>query len=198
REAVVLLDQARDGGSALIAYLVRRGEMEAPAAAELRAHLKRRLPDYMTPSAFVTLAELPLTANGKLDRRALAAAEPASSAASVYHAPRSAVEKEVAGVLSEALGSGGVGVGGNVFELGGHSLLATQVVSRLRKVFGVELPLRRMFESPTVEGLARAIEAEMRLGARARPPIRRVPREGELPLSFAQQRLWFLDQLEPN
>src|SRR5262249_32702832 len=157
-ECVVLVKECPDGERSLIAYLVTRQPGVALAPAELRAHLKRQLPDYMIPSAFVSLVELPLLANGKLDRRALAAAGPESVSSAIYLAPRSALEEAVAGILCEVLRLERIGGEENFFELGGHSLLATQVVSRLRKVFGAELPLRRMFESPTVEGLALAIE----------------------------------------
>jgi acyl carrier protein len=159
-----------------------------------------RLPGYMVPGTLVQLAELPLTPNGKVDRKALAQREDVgqrSNGQSVL--PRTAVEELLASIWAGVLRVGSVGVEENFFELGGHSLLATQVMSRVREVFGVEVPLRSLFEQPTVAALAAKIEAALR-GERGvvAPPLVRVSRERELPLSFAQQRLWFLDQLEPG
>ncbi|MDT5270380.1 MAG: hypothetical protein QOH49_2566, partial [Acidobacteriota bacterium] len=198
RECAVLVKEEQ-GDKRLFAYLV------APQGADtaaLRSHLKSELPDYMIPSGFVVLPELPLTPNGKLDRRALVEATPAGPAAasSAYVAPRTAVEEVVAGVWGEVLRVGRVGTRDDFFELGGHSLLATRVASRLRDVFGVALPLRRLFEQPTVEALSRTIEDGLREDTQTAvaPPITRAHRDGGLPLSFAQQRLWFLEQLEPG
>ncbi|HKH45555.1 MAG TPA: amino acid adenylation domain-containing protein, partial [Thermoanaerobaculia bacterium] len=195
RQAVVLLRDQR-----LVAYL---GAAEEVAAAELRARLGARLPSYMVPSAFVLLPELPLTPTGKLDRRALAKIEPAGAelAAGEVQAPRTPAEEIVAAAWSEVLGIERVGVHDNFFESGGHSLLATQVVSRLREAFGVEVPLRALFEAPTVAGLAQAVEELSRQGEGiAAPPLRRVPRglENPLPLSYAQEWMWLLDQLDPT
>ncbi len=181
----------------LVAYVVAEGEAPA-AAAELRAHLRASLPEYMVPAAFVALEELPLTPNGKVDRRALPVPE-LSSGEGAYEAPRSVTEELLAEIWAEVLRADRVGVGESFFELGGHSLLATRVVSRVREAFGVELPLRALFEAPTVAGLAERIDGLLRDGAgQAMPPLVPVSREGALPLSFAQQRLWFLDQLEPG
>jgi amino acid adenylation domain-containing protein len=185
----------------LTAWLVPCEGSALPAAAELRAFLRERLPDYMVPAAFVTIAELPLTPNGKVDRRALPAPGPRSAGES-YLAPRTPAEEVVAGIWAELLGLERVGAADHFFALGGHSLLATRVVSRLRGAFEVELPLRDLFEAPTVGDLAARVEAaqrSLRSGTVAPvPPLVPVPREGPLPLSFAQQRLWFLDQLEPG
>src|SRR5205823_7508430 len=138
-------------------------------------------------------------ANGKIDRKALPAPERASTEPGEAEAPRSVVEEIVAGVWAELLGVPRVGTRDNFFDLGGHSLLATRAVSRLRDVFRVDLPVRTLFEAPIVAELAGRIEAIQ--GDRQRvceEPIRPVPREGTLPLSFAQQRLWFLDQWQPG
>jgi ubiquinone/menaquinone biosynthesis C-methylase UbiE/acyl carrier protein len=162
---------------------------------ELRSYLKDRLPDYMTPGAFVALRKLPLTPNGKLDRKALPEPETVLSA-SRREGPRTPTEEVVAGVWEQVLRLEGVGVNEDFFALGGHSLLATQVVSRLRDLLQVEIPLRALFEQPTVRGLAEVAQRE-RPQALA-PPIMAVSREQELPLSFAQQRLWFIHQLEPE
>ncbi len=169
---------------------------------ELRSHLREQLPDYMMPSSIVLLDELPLTRHGKVDRSALPAPESLAgqfSEQSVEALPRTPYEELVAGVWEDVLGVGSIGREDNFFELGGHSLLATQILSRIRDVFQVNIPLRALFEQPTVEtfaaGVERALEAESQL---APAPLLPAPRDGELPLSFAQQRLWFLDQLEPG
>jgi amino acid adenylation domain-containing protein len=196
RQAVVVARPDGTGEQRLVGYVV-------PAVAcqpsELREHLATRLPSYMIPSAFVTLPELPLTAHGKVDRAHLPAPEaPAEEAEGA--APRTPAEEVVAGIWCEVLGLPRVSRSANFFELGGHSLLATQVVSRLRAATGAELAVRELFQSPTVAALAAALEASLSAGASAAaaPPIRPVPREGSLPLSFAQERLWFLDRLAPG
>ncbi|MCG3209093.1 MAG: D-alanine--poly(phosphoribitol) ligase subunit 1 [Anaerolineae bacterium] len=166
---------------------------------QLRAHLHRRLPNYMVPAAFVVLDHLPLTPNGKVNRRALPAPDPSRPELSGdYVAPRTATEEIVAGIWAKLLGLERIGIHDNFFELGGHSLLATQVNSQLRTVFQVDLPLRRLFESPTVVQLAAAIDSAAASPADSQPPIASAPRREPLPLSFAQQRLWLLDQLEPQ
>jgi amino acid adenylation domain-containing protein len=164
----------------------------------LRAQLSEKLPQYMVPAVIVELDELPLTANGKLDRRALPEPE-LSGREQEYAGPRTPVEELLAGIFAEVLKLEHVGRDENFFELGGHSLLATQVVSRVQLAFAVELPLRSLFEAPTVAGLAALIEQLRRAGnAVTVPPLQAVNRSGKLPLSFAQQRLWFIDQLEPE
>ena len=198
-QCVVLARRDRPGDARLVAYVVPAAG-ESPNAAALRDFVKSALPDYMLPSAFVFLAVLPLTPNGKLDRGALPAPEEAGPGRDGWVAPSGPVEGILAGIWAEVLGRERVGARDDFFELGGHSLLATQVVSRVRGVFQVELPLHRLFDEPTVEGLARAVGEELRRqgAAPAAPPIEPSPREGDPPLSFAQQRLWFLDQLEPG
>jgi amino acid adenylation domain-containing protein len=187
---------AASGDGRLIGYVVP-GE-ERPERAELRGFLLCSLPEHLVPAVFVFLEALPLTPSGKLDRAALPA--PGEAAGEPPAVPaRTLVEELVAGIWSEVLGRESIGAHDNVFELGAHSLLATQVVSRLRESFRVDLPLRSLFDEPTVAGLARRIEEAMRPGpASALPPIERVPRTGPLPLSFAQQRLWIMDQLDPG
>ena len=197
RDAVVAVREDAPGDKRLVAYFV--ADADAPvSAAELRQHLKAELPEYMIPSAFVELQAIPLTPNGKVDRRALPAPEGAV-AGDVYVAPRTAAEEIVAGIWSEVLGERHVGVHDNFFDLGGHSLLAMQVISRVRDAFAVELPLRNFFEAPTPAEVAANIEAEMR-NARGRNtlPLTPAPRGGALPLSFAQQRLWLLNQMDPD
>jgi amino acid adenylation domain-containing protein/non-ribosomal peptide synthase protein (TIGR01720 family) len=166
-------------------------------AASLRSHLESRLPGFMCPSTVMVLDEFPLTRSGKVDRKALAttaAERPHLESALV--APRNPIESDLARIWSELLHIDPVGVHDDFFALGGHSLLATQLASRVRETFEVELPLRELFEVRTIEGLAQRIRRTRR--ARQRPPIEPVARDRNLPLSFAQQRLWFLDQLVPG
>jgi amino acid adenylation domain-containing protein len=196
REAAVLLREGR-----LVAYLSPVLSEMNPEAEELRAFLLARLPDYMVPAALVTLDALPLSANGKVDRQALAALPPPTAATAAAEGPRTPVEAALAAIWAELLGLDGVGVHDNFFELGGHSLLATRVVARVRSVLGVDLPLVRLFEAPTVSGLAALVEAAARQAVPL-PPIARTPRapgtqEG-LPPSLAQQRLWLLDRVDPG
>jgi amino acid adenylation domain-containing protein len=187
REAVVVAREDGPGGRRLVAYVVG----EDGAADSLRAHLRAALPEYMVPAAFVALPALPLTSSGKTDRRALPA--PAADVErGAADAPRTVTEELLAGIWAELLG-GEPGAHDDFFALGGHSLLAAQVVSRVRAVLGVELPLRALFEAPTVAGLAARIDGAAREPA---PPVEPAPRDGPLPLSFAQERLWFLAQLE--
>ncbi|MEU7876481.1 amino acid adenylation domain-containing protein, partial [Dactylosporangium sp. NPDC049140] len=188
--AVVVADEQR-----LIGYLVADGGM--PSVAELRAFLAGRLPEHMVPAVFVELTAIPLTANGKLDRGALPAPDQSRpELEGAFVAPRSPAEELLAGIWAQILGVERVGVHDNFFELGGHSLLATQVVSRVRAVFDVELPVAALFDTPTIAGLTLAVDAASAGGVTA-PPIVPVGRDEPLPLSFAQQRLWFLAQLDP-
>ncbi|MFC4047952.1 condensation domain-containing protein, partial [Dactylosporangium siamense] len=180
--AVVVAD-----GDRLVAYVV--GE-----SAGLREFLGARLPEYMVPAVFVELTALPLNRNGKVDRAALPAVT-ASRPTAAFVAPRGATQEVLAGVWAELLEMGQVGAADNFFALGGHSLLATRVVSRIRSLFGVEVPVAAVFDAPTVAGLAGVVEAAS--GAVA-PPVVPVERGERLPLSFAQQRLWFLHQLDPD
>jgi len=201
REAAVLVRQDAPGDPRLVAYVVG-ADGQAPPVGDLRDRLKAELPPYMVPSAIVALDALPLTANGKVDRRALPAPEgdrPVSEDS--YVAPRTPTEAAVAATWAEVLALGRVGVHDDFFDLGGHSLLALQVVARLRDAFaeGAGITLRDLFDAPTVAGLATRVDAA-RAGGRSRraPAIRPVPRDGALPTSFAQRSLWFLDQLEPG
>ncbi len=203
REAVLLAREDAPGNKRLVAYIIAR-DSARPSVAGLRQHLLASLPEYMVPSAFVFLDALPLTPNAKVDRKALPAPD-ASASEDTYVAPRTPIEEVLAGIWAGLLGVARVGVEDNFFELGGHSLSATQLVSRVRAAFDVELPLRGLFETPTIAGLAATIDrlrAET-TGSVAPPvtPVIRAPDEQgcvRLPLSFAQQRLWFLDQLEPG
>ncbi|HZF10319.1 MAG TPA: non-ribosomal peptide synthase/polyketide synthase, partial [Thermoanaerobaculia bacterium] len=196
----------KGGERLLVGYVVpREGERESELLAGLRAFLKPLLPEPMIPSAFVGLAALPVNANGKVDRAALPAPEGGNPpAAASFVAPRDPVEEALAGLWSELLGRERVGVLDDFFALGGHSLLATQVLSRVRRLFEVDLGIRALFAAPTVAGLAREIE-RVRAGAIgiADPALLPIPRlergeEVELPASFGQQRLWFLARLQPD
>ena len=196
-QAIVIAHQDSSGGQRLIAYLVTR-QHSTPSVEELRRSMRERLPDYMLPSTFVFLEKLPLTRNGKIDRNALPVPETIEVAGECKSA-LSPVEEIIGGIWSAVLGLESVTAEQDFFELGGHSLLATQVISRVREAFDVEVPLKALFERPTVAGLAEAVERERRAGRRAEaPPIEAVGRDRELPLSFAQQRLWFIHQLEPD
>src|SRR6185369_480375 len=163
----------------------------------LRNYLRTMLPEYMVPSSFVVLERLPLSANGKLNRRALPAPDhERPELENVFVAPRTAVEELLVDIWVQVLGIDRVGITDDFFDLGGHSLLATQIVSRVREAFHVELPLRDLFESPTIAGLAENIEAVLKGNEDVDiPPVQRAPRDQALPLSFTQQRLWLLDQL---
>ncbi|HEY9417978.1 MAG TPA: amino acid adenylation domain-containing protein, partial [Pseudonocardia sp.] len=199
-QAAVIARGDQRGAQRLVAYIVPRlGEPAVdgvPDAATLKAHLAGVLPDYMVPSVFVLLPELPLTPNGKLDRRALPAPE-IDQGRSVYVPPRTELERIVAQAWAEVLGLERVGIEDNFFELGGDSLVSIRVISRLRAACAVEVSPRALFTNPTVAGLAAAV-AELTGDAGALLAIPPVSRDGDLPLSFAQQRLWFLDQFEPN
>ena len=167
-------------------------------ASQLRAHLQKTLPDYMVPASIVVLENLPLTPNGKVDRKALPAPEPDGAAGTDYVGPQTLIQEILAATWIAVLKVQRVGINDNFFELGGHSLLATQVISRIRESFQLEIPLRAIFEAPTIATLSARIEAELKSGhGTSAPPIEVVSRDEPLPLSFAQQRLWFLDQLEP-
>jgi hypothetical protein len=157
RQAVVLAREDAPGHKRLVAYLVTSAA-QAPGVHELRAFLKDQLPEYMVPSAFVLLDALPRTVNGKIDRGALPAPGPNDlPQAEAFVAPRTPVEERLAGIWAEVLSLERVGVEDDFFALGGHSLLATRVVSWVRSAFQVDLPLRRLFEAPTVAGLALVI-----------------------------------------
>ncbi len=214
RQAIILAEDDENLGKRLIAFVVADNGSQL-ASADLRLALRRRLPEHMIPSEFILVEALPLTSTGKVDRRALRLlaasgggerqAPPGS-----FLPPRTPDEELVAGIFSHILGSahtrpaaGNIAADASFFDLGGHSLLATRLVSRLRDVFGVELPLAALFDTPTVAGIAARVAAARAGGeAEPAPPVtaatRTVQEDGtlRLPVSFSQQRLWFLDQLE--
>ncbi|HEX8773698.1 MAG TPA: amino acid adenylation domain-containing protein, partial [Pyrinomonadaceae bacterium] len=181
----------------LIAYVVPLAA-EVFDARDLRNFLKRRLPEYMIPAAFMLLDELPRTENGKVDRRALPA--PAQlEGESEYAAPRTSMEQRLTSLWQEVLRLERVGIHDSFFVLGGHSILAAQLVSRMRDVLQIELPLHQLFETPTIAELSSVIQTSLPSTDSLHPrPILPVSRDTNIPLSYAQQRLWFLDQLQPD
>ena len=199
--AAVVLREDTPGDKKLIGYFVPV-EGKSPTNKELRHFLLDRLPDYMVPAGFVELEKMPLTPNGKVNRRALPRPDQKLLLETIemeYEAPRTPTEEVLAEIYSQLLSVEKVGSNHNFFELGGHSLLATQLVSRIKERFGIDLPLRHVFEKPTVGGLAMVIDQQKLASEGIQiPPIVPVSRDQELPLSFAQQRLWFLAQLEPD
>jgi amino acid adenylation domain-containing protein/non-ribosomal peptide synthase protein (TIGR01720 family)/FkbM family methyltransferase len=193
------VDAPAGARSALSRWLESGDDAEMTGEA-LRDFARGRLPDYMVPSAVVVISDLPLNRNGKIDRAALPAPEELQSAEPrQVLSPRNPFEEVLSGIWADLLGRPQVGIDESFFDLGGHSLLATQLVSRVREVFRVELPLRALFEGPTVAELAERVHAAFQAGTGLElPAIQPVPRDRDLPLSFAQQRLWFLWQLEPE
>ncbi|HZI11032.1 MAG TPA: amino acid adenylation domain-containing protein [Myxococcus sp.] len=195
REAAVVVREDVPGDKRLVAYV--SGRTEGPDVAALRAFLKERLPEYMVPSAFVVLDTLPVSSSGKVDRKALPAPEHERVESVAFVAPTNAIEEPLASTWSRLLNVARVGIHDDFFELGGHSLLATQLASRVRELFRVDLSLRDLFNAPTVAGMAARIQALLQQDAGlAVPALTPRARSGALPLSFAQQRLWFLEQLE--
>jgi amino acid adenylation domain-containing protein len=199
RDATVMVREAPAVGKQLVAYIA--SDLPCISVAELRTFLKTRLPDYMVPAAFAVLAALPRTANGKVDREALSAIAPVTMTHGAGADPVSPTETLLQQLWAEVLHVDGVGCEDDFFDLGGHSLLATRLLGRMREVCGVELPLRELFESPTVRAVAARVDAAQwgeSTNGWSRAPIQVVARLGALPLSFAQQRLWFLEQIEPG
>ncbi|MCP4663342.1 MAG: AMP-binding protein, partial [bacterium] len=188
-------------GEQLVAYAVREdGELDDRA---LREFVGASLPAYMVPAVLVFLERLPLTPSGKVDRRALPAAEGPRRGAEAFVPPRTGLERLLAGIWSEVLGTERVGLGDNFFALGGHSLLATRVVARLNEALGCELPVPLVFDAPELGALAERIGEFLRRREGGEDTLRflEIPprdRDEELPLSFSQERLWVLDRLEPG
>ncbi|MEO7330150.1 MAG: amino acid adenylation domain-containing protein, partial [Minicystis sp.] len=200
REALVFPREYGPGDKRLVAYLVPE-QIPGPGVDELRAFLRAQMPEYMVPSSFVKMEAFPLTPNGKIDRRALPDPEVGAAVEDTFVAPRGPVEDMLVGIFAEVLKlpAESIGIQSGFFDLGGHSLLATQAISRIRGAFGVELPLRALFEAPTPAALGQRVEEAIRGAAGlALPPLERHEGSAFRPLSFAQERLWFLDQLTPG
>ena len=205
QQAAVTVHGANAGREQLVTYLVPEAE-EPPELADLQAWLGEKLPAYMVPSATVTLDALPLTPSGKIDRRALPTPEiDDARGEETYVAPRTPLEELLTQIWANVLGVERIGMEDDFFALGGHSLLAIRLASRLRQALQVEIPLQMLFDAPTVAAFAKRLEPLLRTEAGLDiPPIEPRPTEDEqsttegLPLSFAQQRLWFLDQLAPG
>jgi amino acid adenylation domain-containing protein len=195
--ACTVIDHKDAQGQTQLAAYVVLTDAGSVSAEELRRHLEQRLPSAYVPASYQMLDALPLMANGKVDRKALPQPEAASLLEADVRAAQTGIEATVSKIWSEVLGLERIGVNQNFFALGGHSLLSTQVMSRLRRQFGVDLPLRQLFEGPTIAQLAAAVEAALHeqpseeLGA-----LTAVSREGALPLSDMQRQLWFFEQLE--
>jgi len=188
-QAVVVAREDLPGRKQLVGYVVGRGGEEIDGVA-VRRGVGERLPEYMVPAAIVVLKELPLNANGKLERKALPAPEFVSTVG--RRGPRSPEEEILAGLFAEVLQLEGVGIDDDFFDLGGHSLLATRLISRIRATLGIELGIRSLFESPTVASLGQRVG----VAERGRTRLRAGVRPERVPLSFAQKRLWFLQQME--
>ncbi|MDV7222405.1 non-ribosomal peptide synthetase, partial [Streptomyces prunicolor] len=189
-QAVAMVREDQPGDKRLIGYVVAEPGAGAPDVEQLRAHTSALLPEYMVPSTYVVLDALPLTPNGKLNRRQLPAPVYAGEANS--RGPRSPQEEILCGLFAEVLSVPSAGVDDSFFDLGGHSLLAARLISRVRSVLGVELPIRALFDTPTPGRLA----GQLIHTRTARPALVRTERSSRIPLSFAQQRLWFLGQFE--
>jgi len=194
REAVVV---AQDGahGAVLVSYLVAPDAAQDSLREALKHRLQQQLPDYMVPQHWLFMERLPLTPNGKLDRKALPKPD-ASQVQKHYVAPSTERQRQVAQIWQAVLKLEQVGLTDNFFELGGHSLLATQVMSRVRQLLGVEVPLRTLFEHSTLQAFVQALEPEA--SSVQAPALTRVARDQALPLSYAQERQWFLWQLDPD
>ncbi len=190
-QAVAIAREDRPGDTRIVAYFVSRGTM--PAAADLREHLRAILPSYMVPQHFVPLAAIPLSTNGKVDRKALPAPDASAFASKEYEAPVGEVEVTLAQIWSEVLGLQRIGRRDNFFDLGGHSLLAVRVASRVHQRLGVDVELGELFNKPELSAFALAVQSIVRSEL---PPIALLSRGQPLALSFAQQRLWFLSQME--
>jgi hypothetical protein len=193
----VALRQDQHGENRLVGYVVSKETHAKLNNSELREFMRQRVPAYMVPAAIVQIPSVPLTSNGKVNRKALPEPEIQDIHGTEQIRPKKAEEEIVSGIFAEVLNLDAVGVRQNFFEAGGHSLLVTQVTSRIRNAFEVEMPVKILFENPTVAGLAQWVRSARGVAPVLTPPLVRVPRNNDLPLSYAQQRLWFLQQLDP-
>ena len=196
KQAVVIAREDVPGEKRLVAYLVMSTEQQGKLIAQLRDHIKASLPDYMLPSAFIGLDKLPLTPNGKLDRKALPAPnQTRPDIGDPFVAPTNSLESTLASIYSEVLNIEQIGVHDNFLNLGGHSLLAAQIIARVRQTLQIELPVRLLLEGSSISALAAQIETcELKKYA----PLTLIARQGDLPVSFSQERAWFIQQLDPG
>ncbi len=191
-QTVVICREDTPGDKRLVAYIV--SSERSLSSTELQPYLLSKLPEYMVPSAFVFLETIPLTANGKIDRKALPAPDTELTKTSEYTPPQNPTQEIIANILAEVLTVTSVGIHDNFFVLGGHSLLAIKVISRIKQFLSAEISVKDLFESPTIAELEQLIQNSTQ---QQTPPIEPIPRNGELlPLSWAQERIWFIDQLE--
>jgi amino acid adenylation domain-containing protein len=198
KQNIVIAREDIPGDKRLVAYIVANAK-QIPTQNELRRFLQEKLPEYMVPAAFVFLDTLPLNSNGKIDRRALPAPDISSFSQSTnFVSPRNSNEEILATIWATVLRLEQLGIHDNFFELGGHSLLATQVISRVRQAFSVEISLQVLFENPTIASLAQIISQHNQADHPQNQIILQQANRNWAPLSFAQQRVWFLQQLEPN
>jgi len=196
RDSVIVIARDKAGNDAMVAYYVSRHELDS---AELYTFLTDSIIEETIPNVFVHLKKLPLTLNGKLNLRALPTLDEVKQRAQhTYVAPRNQIEEQLAEIWQQVFGVERVGIHDNFFELGGHSLIATQVIGRVRQMLHTELAVRAVFETPTIAALGAEIEKQRATGAAEVLPIPRVRRDLDVPLSFAQQRLWVVDQLDPG
>jgi amino acid adenylation domain-containing protein len=182
----------------LVAYVVAEESAAELNSGELRENLRKKLPGYMVPEVIVQLAELPLTFNGKVDRKKLPEPGRGRDQGADYVSPRNVEEEILCGIFADVLKLERSGINDDFFKMGGHSLLATLVVSRIRSTFGIEMPLSDLFEAPTVASLAERMKMERGVSLNEAPPLVAMKREATVPLSYGQHRLWFIYQLEPG
>jgi|GEM_PF-306729 amino acid adenylation domain-containing protein len=195
RDSVVIAGKNDSGDKQIVAYILPRLPENADESG-LRDYLKERLPGYMVPSLFVTMEAFPLNSNGKIDLKALPGPE-RSAVQGLYATPSNPGEETMASLWATVLNVSRIGIHDNFFDLGGHSLLATQIVSRVREAFGVEIPVRRVFEHPTIAELTGCVSSRgHEMNRPVMPPVKPVSRDKDPRLSFSQQRLWFLDKFE--
>ena len=196
-QTVVVAKEIKSGEKRLVAYVVSK-DREILTIDELKKHLHEKLPDYMIPQYFVLLEKMPLTPNGKVNRKALPSPVIEREGTIGLASGSNTTEEVVAGIFCEVLAVNNIGINENFFEIGGHSLLATQIVSRIKETFKINLPLSAIFESPTVEKISERIKLQKKSGIVYQMPKTEIDFSNAYPLSYEQERLWFLEQLEPD
>uniref|UniRef100_A0A2P1CYX6 AptA n=1 Tax=Fischerella sp. CENA298 TaxID=1622126 RepID=A0A2P1CYX6_9CYAN len=197
QQAVVIVREDIPGDKRLVAYIVPH-QKSAANSITLKCFLEDKLPAYMVPAAFMILDSLPLTPNGKVERRNLPAPTRTRPDLEIFVAPRNPIEEKLAGIWSQLLGLDVIGVNDNFFHLGGHSLIATQMLARVRDVFSLELFFPQIFTHPTIASLAQLIAQGGEESQWQRPPIKRISHQGLVPVSFSQERIYFVHKLAPE